>query len=263
VTTTPRRTAIIRELVAHERIRVTRGTTYDNLPNLSPVFADQILEYENTMIGRQEILGELLEEVEGALWTRTMIEAAHTDQVGELARIVVGVDPPGGATEAGIITAGLTHGACTCANPRERLPHVFILADDSLQPSGPDAWGRAAVNAYNKWEADRIVAEINFGGDMVEHVIRGIANVSYKSVRASKGKLIRAEPVAALYEQGRVHHVGGFPKMEDEMTTYTHEDAWSPNRLDALVWAVTELSPWKSNRRSPKGMDLTSGLGNG
>ena len=263
ITTTPRRAQLIRELVADPKVTITRGSTHDNLDNLSPVFADQILRYEGTMIGRQEIEGELLDEVEGALWNREMIEAAYIDTYPEdLARVVVGVDPPGGATEAGVVTAGLTKGACVCDHPRELLPHLFILADDSLQPSGPDQWARAAVNAFDMWDGDRIAAEVNFGGDMVGHVLRGIrSGISYKSVRASRGKIIRAEPVAALYEQNRVHHYGAFPKLEDEMTTYTVEENWSPNRLDAMVWAVTDLSPWGKQR--PRGrMDLTSGLGN-
>jgi phage terminase large subunit-like protein len=263
ITTTPRRAQLIRELHTNPKVIITRGSTHDNLDNLSPVFADQILQYEGSMIGRQEIEGELLDEVEGALWTREMIEAAHIDDYPDLARVVVGVDPPGGATEAGIVTAGITKDACVCDRPREQLPHLFILADDSLKPSGPGHWGAVAVNAFDEWDGDRIAAEINFGGDMVEHVIRGVRNtISYKTVRASRGKIIRAEPVAALYEQGRVHHLGAFPKLEDEMTTYTVDENWSPNRLDAMVWAVTDLSPWKGRKRRA-GMDLTTGLGSG
>lgn len=263
ITTTPRRALLIRELTDNPKVSVTRGSTHDNLANLSPVFADQILQYEGTMIGRQEIEGELLSEVEGALWTREMVDRAYIDaDVPDLARVVTGVDPPGGATEAGIVTVGVTKGACVCDHPRELLPHLFVLSDDSLHPSGPDQWGRAAVAAFDRWDGDRIAAEVNFGGDMVGHVIKGIrAGVSYKSVRASRGKVIRAEPVAALYEQDRVHHLEPFPKLEDEMTTYTVEENWSPNRLDAMVWAVTDLSPWQGRRRDLGGVDLTSDLG--
>jgi phage terminase large subunit-like protein len=260
ITTTPRRVALIRQLADSPDIAITRGSTYDNLENLAPVFQAQILQYEGSNIGRQEIFGEILDEVEGALWTADLLEAHRIADVPELGRTVVAVDPPGGATEAGIVVAAVTKGACVCDHRHEDLPHILILDDASLRPTSPAAWGEAAVDAYDRWEADRIVGEVNYGGDMVDHVVRGVRrNVSYKPVRAAKGKHRRAEPVAALYEQGRVHHVGSFPTLESELTTWVEEDAWSPNRLDALVWAVTEFNPWKKRREGT--MDLTTGLG--
>lgn len=262
ITTTPRRVALVAELVEKDRIAVTRGTTYDNIDNLAAAFRAQIMEYEGSTIGRQEILGELLTEVEDALWSLQLIERYRITEAPELKRIVVAVDPPGGATEAGIVVAGLTAGFCVCDSPRERLPHVVVLEDASLHPTGPDQWGRRAISAFDRHEADRVIGEVNYGGDMVQHVIRGIrSSVPYSDVRATRGKQKRAEPVAALYEQGRVHHVGMFGALEDEMTTWTPDEPWSPNRLDALVWAVTELAPWKKARVSSAGMDLTSGLG--
>ena len=264
ITTTPRRVALIRELADKDDIVVTRGSTYDNLANLSPAFREQILQYEGTNIGRQEIYGEILDEVEGALWTNELIDTNRLTDIPDMERVVVAVDPPGGATEAGIVAAGITGKgvACLCDQPRENLPHIIILDDLSLQPSGPEAWGSRAIHGFDQWEADRIVGEVNYGGDMVQHVVRGIrGNIPFKEVRATRGKARRAEPVVALYEQRRVHHVGAFPVMESELTTWVPEDNWSPNRLDALVWAVTELAPWKKRHTGMGSADLTSDLG--
>lgn len=247
VTGTPKRVALIRELVERDDFVVTRGSTYDNLANLSPTFAAAIMRYEGTTIGRQELLGELIEDVEGALWKREAIELDRVAKAGPMGRIVIGVDPAGSThTETGIVAAGLTSGACVCKNPRENLPHAYVLTDNSLA-STPDGWGQAVVQTYDAVDGDRVVAERNYGGDMVEKIIRSVrGGLPFAFVTASRGKILRAEPIAALYEQHRVHHVGAFPQLEDEMTTYTPLDKWSPNRLDAMVWALTELGLHKS-----------------
>lgn len=243
ITTTPKRVALVRELSERPDVAETRGTTYDNLTNLAPSFADHILRYEGTTIGRQELLGELIEDVEGALWSHGLIESHRWKYptAPECTNITVGVDPSGGTGEIGIVAAGRITTPCPCGAEQDRMPHYAVLADSSLVAS-PDTWARAVVDTYSLHEADRVVAEKNFGGDMVESTLRTVdANLPLKMVTASRGKQIRAEPIAALYEQGRVHHVGGFPAMEDEQTSWTPLEPWSPNRLDALVWALTHL----------------------
>jgi phage terminase large subunit-like protein len=212
---------------------VVRGSSYENLANLAPTFITRILErYEGTHLGRQELHGEILEDREGALWRRqSMIEAYRRTKCPELVRVGIGVDPPGGKTECGIVAGGLGVDG-----------DGYVLDDASLAGS-PDTWGKEVVTTYHRNHADRIFAEANFGGDMVESTIRTVdKNVPIKMVHASRGKVIRAEPVAALYEQGRVHHVGQFPLLEDELCTWVPgEGLPSPNRLDALVWVITEL----------------------
>lgn len=242
ITTTPKRVALIREIEARADFKITTGTTYDNLKNLSPTFAEAILRYEGTTLGRQELMGELIGDVEGALWKVDLIEKGpRLKEAGPMTRIVVGVDPAGSVhSETGIVVAGSTSGNCLCGS-KEMLPHAYVLDDRSLA-STPDGWGRTAVAAFDANSADRIVAERNYGGDMVESIVRSVRpGISFDFVTASRGKILRAEPIAALYEQHRVHHIGYFPELEEEMTTYTHADPWSPNRLDALVWALTEL----------------------
>lgn len=248
-TSTPRPTPLVKTLVADPTTVVTRGTTYDNLHNLAPAFRTVIARYEGTRLGRQELRGELLEDVEGALWTLTLIESARwrrewskSGDIPTLRRIVVAIDPPGGSTaandEAGIISAGV--GPCMCTGKEEQ--HYFVLADLSGRYS-PDGWARVSVGEYRERKADRVVAEQNFGGEMVEATVRAVdGGVSYKAVHASRGKQLRAEPIAALYEQGKVHHVGLFPELEDQQTQWTPSSGYSPDRLDALVWALTELS---------------------
>ncbi len=250
---------LVNLLEADEQIPKTRMHTFDNAANLDPSVLTYLrARYEGTRLGRQELEGLIIDEVEGALWNRDLLDTTRLVEAGDMTQIVVAVDPPGGATEAGIITAGLTNN-CKCGGTN--LPHVYILADHSLLPSGPDAWGQATVTAYDEHNADRVIGETNYGGDMVEHVVRGVrSSIPYKSVRASRGKQVRAEPVAALYEQHRVHHVGVFPELEDELAQWTTDESWSPNRLDALVWAVTYLQPWKKKRSSLSGADLTSDL---
>ncbi len=221
---------------------VTRMTTFDNLANLAPGFAQDIVaRYAGTRLGRQELNAEILEDVPGALWTREIIERSRvreTDALPTVSRIVVGVDPAltasEGAAETGIVIAG------TARPERGQPAHYYVLKDLSLRGS-PRAWAETAVGGYRAFRADRIIAEKNAGGEMVETVIRTVDTaVPLKLVHASRGKHTRAEPVAALYEQGLVHHVGAFPALEDQMTTFVPGDA-SPDRLDALVHAITAL----------------------
>lgn len=234
VTTTPRPTKIIRELVAAPSTYVTRGRTYDNAANLAPAFLDTIIRrYEGTRLGRQELDAEILDDTPGALWQRDQLEALRVLKAPALARVVIGVDPAvtsgEGSDETGIIGAGVG-----------RDGHGYVLEDASLRGT-PHAWASAAVTLYHKLRADRIVAEANQGGQMVEHTIHTVdASVPVTLVHASRGKTARAEPVAAIYEQGHAHHVGTFPQLEDQQATWTQGDA-SPDRLDALVWALTDL----------------------
>lgn len=234
VTTTPKPIRVLKAILAHPATALTRGSTYENAANLPPAFLEKIIaRYEGTRLGRQELFAEILEDVPGALWKREQLENLRAVRVPELVRVVVGVDPAAGASElgseTGIVVAGLG------ADGRG-----YVLEDASLAAS-PDAWARAAVAAYHKYGADRLVAEVNQGGDMVRHTVYTVdRKVAFKPVRASRGKQIRAEPVAALYEQGRVHHVGQLGALEDQMCTWVPGEK-SPDRLDALVWALTEL----------------------
>ena len=236
VTTTPKPTALIRMLVKDETVTVTGGSTYENRGNLAPAFLERIItRYEGTRTGRQELLAEILDDVEGALWQRQMIENCRVKSAPDMQRVVVAIDPAvtsgEDSDETGIVVAG-----------KGVDGRGYVLADRTCRLS-PDGWARRAANAYEEYSADRIVAEVNNGGDMVERVIRTVGhNYSYKAVRASRGKLTRAEPIAALYEQGKVSHVGSFPALEDQMCTYTPDGYdGSPDRVDALVWALTEL----------------------
>lgn len=240
ISTTPRPIPIIKAIAADRNTVITRGRTFDNAANLSPSFIETIKrKYEGTRLGRQELNAEILDDVPGALWTRAMVEAALVRQAPQMARVVVALDPSGtkGSEDAGDSIGLVVAGKGIDGN-------AYVLADRTCKLS-PDGWGRIAVNAYREFKADRIVAERNFGGAMVEHVIRSVdRTVAYKEVTASRGKVIRAEPVAALYEQGRVKHVGGFAELEDQMCAMTSSGflgEGSPDRLDAAVWAITEL----------------------
>ncbi len=244
VTTTPRDNPVLRELLAAPDTAVTRAGTAANARNLAPGFLKRLTgRYGGTALGRQEIEGELLESHEGALWSREAIEACRIAAAPPLERIVVAVDPPVTATarsdECGIVVAGLT---------RKGEPdawEIVVLADRSAQGKSPHDWARRAVRAYEDHGADRVVAEVNQGGDLVEAVLRQEAPaIPFRAVRASRGKIARAEPVAALYEQGRVRHAGAFPELEDQMCRFGAPDAprTSPDRLDALVWAVADLT---------------------
>lgn len=236
VTTTPRPVRLVRELLAAKTTAVTRGSTYENRSNLAAAFFSEIItKYEGTRLGRQELLAEVLDDVPGALWTRARIDAHRVAKAPDLVRVVIGVDPAGSASEdadeTGIVVAG-----------RGVDAHGYTLADLSCRLS-PEGWGRRVVNAFWHWKADRVVAEGNFGGDMVASVIRTIdARVPVHLVHASRGKAIRAEPVAAMDEQGRDHHVGAFAELEDQMCNFAPgRFDGSPDRMDAKVWAYTEL----------------------
>lgn len=236
ITTTPRPTKLIKSLLSQDATVVVRGSTFDNAANLAPAaLAELRLRYEGTRLGRQELYGEVVDDVEGALWSRDSIEASRVSEHPPLMRIVVAIDPAvtsGDASDStGIIVAGITSDQ-----------HYYILEDLTCKET-PDTWARIAVNAYHKWQADRIVGETNNGGDMIELLLRQVdASVSFRKVTATRGKLVRAEPVAALWEQGRGHLVGSFTILEDQMANFTVASTDSPDHLDAMVWAVTELS---------------------
>lgn len=239
ITTTPRPTAIIKEIAADPATVVTKGTTYDNRRNLAPTFFNDIIRtYEGTRLGRQELNAEILDDNPNALWKRVWFDEKRIthDKLPQLKRIVVGVDPAVTNTE----NSDLTGIICAAIGADDE---GYVLADDSLKASA-DVWAKAAVTCYDVFQADKIVAEVNNGGDLVEALLRTIdRNVPYKKVHASRGKVIRAEPIAALYEQGRIHHVGFFPELEDECCDYDPlTSKKSPDRMDALVWAFTELA---------------------
>jgi len=234
ITTTPRPLPLIKELIKSKNVIVTRGSTYENRENLADAFFNAIIgKYEGTRLGRQELNAEILDDNPNALWNRRNIEANRVTKAPDLKRLVVGVDPNASNTEnsdeIGIIVAGIDNEGIG-----------YVLEDLSMLGS-PNEWGTTAITGYYKYKADRIVAEINQGGNMVEFVLRSIdKNIAYKGVHASKGKYTRAEPISALYEQNKVKHVGTFPKLEDEMCEW-EPGMDSPNRMDALVWALTEL----------------------
>jgi phage terminase large subunit-like protein len=244
VTTTPRPTKLLRTLLTDPGVAVTHGTTYENRPNLAPEFLEQIVrKYEGTRLARQEIGAEILDDVPDGLWNRGIIEAARRRAAPPLARIVVAIDPAASsgptADETGIIVAG-----------RDAAGHGWVLADLSGRYR-PTEWARAAVSAYHAHQADRVVAEVNNGGEMVESTLRVVdPSLPFAAVHASRGKIARAEPVAALYEQGRVHHQGVFGQLEDQMCSLARggrldgdrlRQRFSPDRVDALVWAITDL----------------------
>lgn len=245
VTSTPKNRKFLRNLEKEPGVVVTRATTYDN-PHLAQRTRDRLeRKYGGTELGRQELLAEDIEEAEDALWQRAWIKDLRVDEAPELYRIVVALDPSGGsdedADEQGIVVAGA--GLCRCRGDRQR--HGFVLRDLSGHYT-PNGWARRTVAAYKHHKADRIVAEKNYGGEMVEATLRSVdPNIAYRAVHASRGKQVRAEPIAALYEpkQQRIHHVGAFPELEDELCTWVPGEGRSPNRLDALVWALTDLMP--------------------
>jgi phage terminase large subunit-like protein len=240
ITTTPKPVKILRDLIGHPRIITTKGTTYDNRENLSPSFFDDIItKYEGTRLGRQELNAELLDDMPGALWQRARIDELRLKEAPPLSRICIAIDPAvstnDGSDETGIIAAGV-----------DIKKHAYVLGDYSGVYT-PQGWGAMAVRQYHAFKADFIIAEANNGGDLVEANIRAVdPNVPVKLVHASRGKFIRAEPVAALAEQGRYHHVGGFNKLEDQMCSFTvdfdrKKMGFSPDRMDAMVWAMHEL----------------------
>ncbi len=237
-TTTPRPSGLIKGLLADPQVRVTRGSTFDNWAHLAPTFlAEVVRRYQGTRLGRQELHAELVDDVPGALWTRALIEAGRVAGPGELQRVVVGVDPAVGAAdegegaETGIVVAG-----------RGIDGRAVVLADLSCRLA-PTGWARRAIEALQRFEGDRLVAEINQGGDLVESLVRTLApDVPFRAVRAARGKAVRAEPIAALYEQGRVVHAPGLETLEDQMCRFTAYGPEGPSdRVDALVWALTDL----------------------
>lgn len=247
VTTTPQPVELIKAIVAGQegKVHVTRGRTMDNRSNLAASYLDRIQKkYAGTRLGRQELDAEILGDLPGALWSLSNLDAYRLPDRPEMTRIVVSVDPAVTATETsdehGIIVAGVT------ADQRG-----IVLEDASLSGSPAD-WAKRAVSLYRSHQADGIVVEVNQGGDMVAHTLRTVdPNVPIIEVRASRGKHVRAEPIAALYEQGRIAHVGAFPELESQMTQMTTEGFQgdgSPDRVDALVWAFTELFPGMIDR---------------
>ena len=239
VTTTPRPTKLIKDLLAKESTFITRGSTFENAENLSQsALLEMQNRYANTRLGRQELYGEVLDDNPGALWNRALIEGARitSDHLPPLTRVVVGIDPAVTSGEdsdlTGIVTAGMSSDG-----------HYYILSDKTIKAS-PDQWARIAINEFELHKADRIIAETNNGGDLVVHLLRQVSpNIPVKKVTASRGKAVRAEPIASLYEQGRVHHVGYFADLEQQMTEWEPGiSTKSPDRVDALVWAITDLS---------------------
>ena len=240
VTTTPRPIALIKRLIADPKTAVTRAGSRANACNLAPAFFDAVIaRYLGTRLGRQELDGEIIEERADALWTRSGIENCRVAAAPPLARIVVAVDPPAssgkGADACGLVAAG-----------RAADGMVYVIADDTAAGLTPAGWSRKAIALWRRLCADALVVEVNQGGDMVRAVIaEADRTVPVIAVRARRGKWLRAEPVAALYEQGRVKHAGAFPALEDEMCDFGLDglsSGRSPDRLDALVWAVTALS---------------------
>lgn len=240
ITTTPRPISVIRELVADPTCVVTRGSTYDNRSNLAPAFfTDIVRRFEGTRLGRQELNAEVLEDVAGALWNRSQIDRLRVRSAPELERVVVGVDPATTSGEdsdaTGIVVAGLGADG-----------HGYVLADYTMRGT-PEEWAQQVVQAYHRHSADLIVAERNQGGEMVEATIRHVDAVPVKTVHARKGKTLRSEPVAMLYEQNRVHHVGALDALEDQLCQLAlgplleKARSKSPDRADAMVYALTEL----------------------
>lgn len=256
VTTTPKPIRLLKDIILRSDTAITKGTTMENLVNLAPPFRKAVVDkYAGTRIGRQELNAEILDDVPGALWSRAMIEEARIRpvdsvtpiQLPHFVRVIVSVDPPKevgeSAAECGIIVTA-----------KDSQGHGYVLEDLSL-PGSPEEWGRVAVQAYDEWDADLIVYEANQGGEMVAAVLRGAAKslkddgfrtadfVPLKPVHATRGKIVRAEPVSQLYEQKKIHHIGNFAELEDQLCEYTPDGSmgYSPDRMDSLVWGFTEL----------------------
>lgn len=239
VTTTPRPIALLRRLLADPKVVVSRARTADNAAHLAPAFLDHVVgRYAGTRLGRQELDGDLIESRADALWSREVIEAGRVAAAPDLVRIAVAVDSPASsgprADACGLVVAGI-----------DEAGRGYVLADATLQGLKPADWAGRALALWRRWNADTLVVEINQGGEMVSAVLRQVdPAVPITSVHASRGKHLRAEPIALLYEQGRVHHVGAFPDLEDELCDFAAtglSSGRSPDRLDALVWALTHL----------------------
>lgn len=240
ITTTPKPIRNIRELLKEQHVHVTRGTSYENRENLARTFFDEIVKrYEGTRLGRQELMAEMLEDTPGALWTREMIRHTPVAGLPPLVRCVVAVDPPAsshdGSNEAGVVACAI-----------DASQQGYVLADQSAILA-PREWAQRAVYLYRELKADTIVVEINQGGEMATQTIKAVdPNVPVKAVRAAKGKYIRAEPISAIYARGAIRHVEFFETLEDQMCMFTPDfdrKEGSPDRLDAMVWAFTELFP--------------------
>lgn len=254
VTTTPRPIPVVRKLMSDVDCVVTRGRTFDNAANLASPFLRQIEErYGGTRLGRQELEGEVLDDIPGALWNREIIDNGRVREAPkDLSRVIVAVDPAASsgeeADETGIIGVGV-------APNSDGVSQGYVLADRSIRGT-PEEWARAAVRLYRELSADRIVAEKNNGGEMVEAVIKSVdRSVPVTLVHASRGKIVRAEPISSLYEQGRIHHVGRYDKLEDQMCLFSHDinrEEGSPDRVDALVWGLTEVFNKLISRRRLK-----------
>lgn len=243
VTTTPQNVAVLKAILRNPSTVVTHAPTEANRAYLAASFLEEVRNrYRGTRLERQELDGVLLEDAEGALWTSAMLEACRVAEAPRLDRVVVAVDPPvtGGAhsDECGIVVVGVVMDG----PPQDWV--AYVLEDATIAGASPDGWARAAVAACHRHRAERIVAEVNQGGDLVARVLRAVdGGIPYRAVRATRGKVARAEPVAALYEQGRVRHVGGFAALEDQMCRMSpqgYQGQGSPDRVDALVWAMTE-----------------------
>lgn len=249
VSSTPKPTKFIKELSRRSECITVSGSTYDNIHNLAKPFIQTIIQkYKGTRLGRQEIDAEILEDNPRALWKRDIIDLNRVHETIDCMRLVVGIDPPGTepdkekpekeVTECGIVIVG--EGKALSGMQWQKLPHYYVFDDISLKAS-PNGWAREALSGLNKYKGDSLVVETNFGGAMVVSTLRNIdSNVSIHEVHASRGKYIRAEPISSLYEQGRVHHVGTFAELEDELCEW-EPGKKSPNRLDALVWGITWL----------------------
>lgn len=238
ITTTPRPIPFIKGLLDRKdgSVVITRGSTWENAENLSATaLAELRARYDGTRIGRQELEGEVLEEIQGALWNHEILDATRVTKPPNLARIVVGVDPAVTSGEkadyTGIVVVGRSHDG-----------HMYVLEDATLKGT-PNQCMAKAVACYHRWHADRIVGEVNNGGDYIEGVLRAVdPTVAYRTVRATRGKKVRADPISALWEQGRGHIVNVLPKLEDQMCLFTPDSKESPDNLDAMVWAATELN---------------------
>jgi phage terminase large subunit-like protein len=253
LTTTPRPLPLLKKMLNDPYTVTTKGKTMDNKDNLAETFMHQIEErFGGTRLGRQELDGEILDDIPGALWQRSGIDTNRVSEAPvDMERVIVAVDPAAsseeGSDENGIVVVGMARNA-------EGYAEGYVLEDASLRGS-PEEWAKKAVQMYRKWSADKIVAEKNQGGDMVASVIRSVdRSIMPKLVHASRGKIIRAEPISSLYEQNRIHHVGRFDQLEDQMCTFSVDNIrangmGSPDRVDALVWGLTELFEKLTGRR--------------
>lgn len=247
ITTTPRPIQLLRDILAEPGVHPTKGSTYDNRANLSPKFLSRIeSRYAGTRLGRQELDAELLDDAPGALWSRAMLDATRRkkSELPVMQRVVVAIDPAAKKGGTGELDRGAKTGIIVAGVGEDGRGYVF---DDASCALGPNGWASRAVAAFDQHSADLIVGEVNNGGDMVEATVRSVRDIiAFKQVHASRGKVTRAEPIAALYEQGRVSHVGTFAELEDHMVLFTPlgiEGDTTADDVDALVWALTELFP--------------------